>query len=42
VDFDKAICEDLNIYAFSEGLPIDDKWVRFSFKHIDYPTEFHG
>ncbi len=42
VDFDKAICEDLNIYAFSEGLPINDKWVRFSFKHIDYPTKFHG
>jgi len=42
VDFDKAICKDLNIYAFGEGLPIDDKWVRFSFKHIDYPTKFHG
>ncbi len=42
VDFNKAICEDLNIYAFSEGLPIDDKWVGFSFKHIDYPTKFRG
>ncbi len=42
VDFDKAICKDFNIYAFGEGLPIDDKWVRFSFKHIDYPTKFHG
>jgi len=42
VDFNKAICKDLNIYAFAEGLPIDDKWVRFSSKHIDYPTKFHG
>jgi hypothetical protein len=42
VDFNKAICKDLNIYAFGEGLPIDNKWVRFSFKHIDYPTKFHG
>ncbi len=42
VDFTKAICKDLNIYAFGEGLPIDNKWVRFSFKHIDYPTKFHG
>ncbi len=42
VDFMKAICKDLNIYAFAEGLPIDNKWVRFSFKHIDYPTKFHG
>ncbi len=42
VDFNKAICKDFNIYAFGEGLPIDNKWVRFSFKHIDYPTKFHG
>jgi len=42
VDFNKAICKDLNIYAFGEGLPIDNKWVRFSFKHIDYPIKFHG
>jgi hypothetical protein len=42
VDFNKAICKDFNIYAFGEGLPIDHKWARFSFKHIDYPTEFHG
>ncbi|CAK9217225.1 unnamed protein product [Sphagnum troendelagicum] len=26
VDFNKAICKDLNIYAFAEGLPIDDTW----------------
>ncbi|CAK9235283.1 unnamed protein product [Sphagnum troendelagicum] len=26
VDFNKAICKDLNIYAFGEGLPIDNKW----------------
>jgi hypothetical protein len=26
VDFNKAICNDLNIYAFGEGLPIDNKW----------------
>ncbi|KAH8972829.1 hypothetical protein BDL97_01G012100 [Sphagnum fallax] len=26
VDFTKAIGKDLNIYAFSEGLPIDNKW----------------
>jgi hypothetical protein len=41
-DFQKSICEDINIYAFAEGLPIDNKWVRFSFKHIDYPTRFHS
>jgi hypothetical protein len=42
IDFNKVICKYLNIYAFVEGLPIDNKWVRFSFKHIDYPTKFHG
>jgi hypothetical protein len=42
VDFTKAIGKDLNMYAVSEGLPIDNKWVRFSFKHIDYPTKLHG
>jgi hypothetical protein len=41
IDFNKTICEDINIYAFIEGLPIDNKWVRFSSKHIDYPTKFH-
>jgi hypothetical protein len=30
IDFNKSICEDINIYAFVEGLPIDNKWVRFS------------
>jgi hypothetical protein len=34
VDFNKVVSKDLNIYAFSEGLAIDNKWVRFSFKHI--------
>jgi hypothetical protein len=29
IDFHKYICEDINIYAFAEGLPIDHKWVRF-------------
>jgi hypothetical protein len=42
IDFQKSICKDLNIYAFAEGLPIDNKWVRFSSKHIDYPTRFHS
>ncbi len=40
IDFNNSICEDVNIYAFSEGSPIDDKWVRFSSKHIDYPIRF--
>jgi hypothetical protein len=26
IDFNKSICEDINIYAFVEGLPIDKKW----------------
>ena len=42
VDFNKVICKDLNIYAFGEGLPIDNKWVRFSCKHIHYPIRFHS
>ncbi|CAK9238637.1 unnamed protein product [Sphagnum troendelagicum] len=25
-DFNNSICKDINIYAFVEGLPIDDKW----------------
>ncbi len=41
-DFNKSICEDINIYAFAEGSRIDNKWVRFSSKHIDYPTRFHS
>ncbi len=41
IDFKNAVPEDLNIYAFSEGLPIDENWVRFSFHHIEsYPTKF--
>jgi hypothetical protein len=40
IDFNKSICEDINIYAFAEGSPIDNKWVSFSSKHIDYPTRF--
>ncbi len=42
IDFKKSICEDVEIYAFAEGLPIDDEWVRFSSKHIDYLTRFHS
>ncbi len=41
--FNKVICKDLNIYAFGEGLPIENYWVRFSwFKHIHYPRIFHS
>jgi len=29
VDFNKSICKDINIFAFVEGSPIDNKWVRF-------------
>jgi len=42
IDFNESICKDINIYAFVEGSPIDNKWVRFSFKHIDYSTKFHS
>jgi hypothetical protein len=42
INFNKSICEDINIYTFVEGLPINNKWVRFSFKHINYPTMFHS
>ncbi len=42
IDFNKSISEDINIYAFVEGLPIDNKWVRFSCKHIDSPTRFYS
>jgi hypothetical protein len=31
VDFEDAIHEDVNIYAFGEGLPVNKEWVRFSF-----------
>ncbi len=41
MDFKNAIHENLNIYAFGEGLPLDKKWVRFSFHHIEScPTRF--
>jgi len=40
-DFKNAIHENVNIYAFGEGLPLDNNWVRFSFRHIEsYPTWF--
>jgi hypothetical protein len=42
IDFHNCICKDIIIYAFAEGLSIDHKWVRFSSKHIDYPTRFHS
>jgi triacylglycerol esterase/lipase EstA (alpha/beta hydrolase family) len=34
VDFKNAVHEDLNIYTFGEGLPLDKNWVRFSFHCI--------
>jgi hypothetical protein len=41
MDFKNAAREDLNIYAFGEGLPLDKKWVGLSFHHIEsYPTRF--
>jgi len=41
IDFKNAVREDLNIYAFGEGLPLNKIWVRFSFHHIgSYPTRF--
>jgi len=42
IDFNKCICEDINIYAFAEGLPIDNKWVRFSSKRMNCPIKFHN
>jgi len=42
IDFEKSTREDINIYAFAEGLPINNKWVRFSSKHINYPIRFHS
>jgi hypothetical protein len=42
IDLKNSICKNMNIYAFVEGLPINNEWVRFSFKHIDYPTRFHS
>jgi len=29
MDFENATHENLNIYAFSEGLPLNEEWVRF-------------
>jgi hypothetical protein len=29
MDFEKAISQDLIIYAFSEGQALDKKWVSF-------------
>jgi hypothetical protein len=43
MDFKNATRENLNIYAFGEGLPLDQNWVRFSFHHIEsYPTWFNS
>jgi len=42
IDFNKSICKNINIYAFVKGLPIDNEWVRFSSKHINYPTRFNS
>jgi hypothetical protein len=40
-EFKDAVHEDLNIYEFGEGLPINMNWVRFSLYHIEsYPTWF--
>jgi len=33
--FLNATHEDLNIYAFGEGLPFNKNWVKFSFRHIE-------
>jgi len=30
-DFKNVVHEDLNIYAFGEGLPVNENWVRFYF-----------
>jgi hypothetical protein len=41
MDFKNAVHEDLNIYAFGKGLPLNKKWVKFSFHNIEsYPTRF--
>jgi len=42
-DFKNAARENLNIYAFGEGLPLDENWVRFSFHCIEnYLTWFNS
>jgi len=41
MDFKYVVHDDLKIYAFGEGLPVDGNWVRFSFHHIEsYPIKF--
>jgi hypothetical protein len=42
IDFQESICKNISIYAFAEGLPIENGQVRFSFKHIDYLIRFHS
>ncbi len=42
IDISKCICENINIYAFVEVLPIDNKCIRFSSKHIEYPIRFYS
>ncbi len=40
-EFKDVVHEDLIIYEFGEGLPIDKNWVRFSLYHIEsYQTWF--
>jgi hypothetical protein len=42
-DFKNAVREDVNIYAFGEGLPVHQNWVKFSFHRIEsYPTWFNS
>jgi hypothetical protein len=39
-EFKDVVHEDLNIYEFGEGLPLDN-WVRFSLHHVgSCPTRF--
>jgi len=42
IDFINFTRKDINIYAFVEALPIDNKWVRFSCKHINHRIRFHS
>jgi hypothetical protein len=40
-EFKDVVHEDVNIYEFGEGLPLNNNWVRFSFHHIgSCPTRF--
>ncbi len=34
-EFKDAVHEDLNIFEFGEGLPVNKKWVRFLLYHIE-------